>query len=92
MQLCYDKKIGGRKGFRPATVEELTSLLINDYDGGPYPFSPVFSFMWSSSTVAGSTAKAWAVGGLGDAGAFNKTDCCGTGVWCVRGGIGHDGQ
>jgi len=58
----------------------------------PFPFDPVFSFIWSSSTVAGNTAKAWAVGGLGDAAAYDKTVCCGTGVWCVRGGIGHDGQ
>ena len=88
MLICYDKSIGGRKGWRPATIEELMS--ISPASPGA-PWGTVFSFIWSSSTVAGDTAKAW-VGVAGDAEPHAKTDCCGTAVWCVRGGHGHDGQ
>jgi hypothetical protein len=96
-QACYNKAIGGRKGFRPATVEELATLLTptpNNGLGRPnFPFGTVFTFMWSSTTVADDPSKAWAVDfGDGSVTAHTKTECCGTGVWCVRGGHGYDGQ
>lgn len=102
MPLCYAKGTGGRRGWRPATVEELASLQIPDGSGGfrrpDAPFGRVFTFMWSSTTVAGDTSKAWAWSLPGPV--FNslsitaepKSTCCGTGVWCVRGGQGLDGQ
>jgi hypothetical protein len=96
VRVCYSKTIGTRQGWRPATIEELSSL-IGDFP--PFPAGiltgPVTSFTWSSTTVAGDPTKAWAVAPEGNrfhAGIFDKTDCCGTGVWCVRGGHGHDGQ
>src|ERR1700687_920579 len=52
---CYSKGIGGRKGWRPATIEELTSLLIPTVDGWTrpdYPFGIVYTAMWTSTTVA----------------------------------------
>ena len=90
---CYNKVVGGRRGWRPATIEELGSLL---NPSGP-SFTPglitgsINSFIWSSSTVAGDPTQAWAHS-LGEATIANKNVCCGTGVWCVRGGRGHDGQ
>ena len=90
---CYNKVVGGRRGWRPATIEELGSLL---NPSGP-TFTPgiitgsISSFIWSSSTVAGDPTQAWASVG-GEATMANKNGCCGTGVWCVRGGRGHDGQ
>jgi len=96
VRVCYSKTIGTRQGWRPATIEELSSLI--GYFP-PFPAGiltgPVTSFTWSSTTVAGDPTKAWAVAPEGNrfhAGIFDKTDCCGTGVWCVRGGHGHDGQ
>jgi len=91
---CYDDTIGGRGGWRPSTVEELTTLVPPT---GVQPFPPdlvpsgIASFMWTSTTVAGDTSKAWALS-LGHVSAQNKTVCCGAAVWCVRGGHGHDGQ
>ena len=91
MRVCVDKSTGNRKGWRASTIEELMSLF--DGTGGHpgSPFGTVFSFMWSSTTVAGATSQAYASVG-GHAEPHPKTDCCGTGVWCVRGGKGHDGQ
>jgi hypothetical protein len=102
MRLCYAKGTGGRRGWRPATAEELASLQIPDGSGRfrrpDAPFGRVFTFMWSSTTVAGDTSKAWAWSLPGPN--FNslsitaepKSACCGTGIWCVRGGQGLDGQ
>jgi hypothetical protein len=96
-QACYDKTVGGRKGWRPAMIEELASLLGSLLDVNGLHFPPglitgsVTSFIWTSTTVAGDPSKAWALA-AGQATPFDKTVCCGTGVWCVRGGHGHDGQ
>jgi Protein of unknown function (DUF1566) len=90
-QACYNKTVGNRKGWRPATVEELSGLFTTTFDGTFPPFGTVFSFMWTSTTVAGDTSKAWVVTG-GNVESHDKTECCGAGVWCVRAGHGHDGQ
>jgi hypothetical protein len=90
---CYNKAIGGRRGWRPATIEELGSLF--NPSGASFTSGlitgSVASFIWSSTTVAGDTSRAWAYSG-GAATMAAKSVCCGTGVWCVRGGRGHDGQ
>jgi hypothetical protein len=93
---CYNKGTGGRKGWRPATVEELTSLLIPTEDGFTRPGAPfgiVYTSTWSGSTVAGDNSQAWVIHfSDGDVNAQNKSNCCGFGVWCVRGRLGHDGK
>ena len=87
---CYNKVVGGRRGWRPAAVEELGSLTPPSFPPGLIT-SSVASFIWTSTTAAGDTSKAWAYSG-GQLTIHDKTGCCGTGVWCVRGGRGHDGQ
>ena len=63
---CYDKTVGGRKGWRLPTVEELASL-IDTTQNNPalpsgHPFSNVkSSFYWSSTTYAAITGYAWFV-------------------------------
>ena len=95
---CYNKNVGGRKGWRLATIEELASLVEpGNPPGGPdlppgNPFDDVQSTVyWSATTLADSTAFARDVSfGDGVVGSFDKTSSLF--VWCVRGGQGHDGQ
>jgi hypothetical protein len=93
---CYQKTVGGRKGWRLPTIKELASLVEpGDPPGGPdlppgHPFDNVQSSVyWSATTDAGSTADAWVVlfyNGL--VGADDKD--LGLFVWCVRGGMNAD--
>ncbi|MBI1912231.1 MAG: DUF1566 domain-containing protein [Deltaproteobacteria bacterium] len=95
---CYNMNLGGRKGWRLPTVEELASL-IDPTQSNPalpagHPFQNVQSFWyWSATTLAfaGYTGDAWGVyfnvGSVdNDAKSINGY------VWCVRGGQGYDGQ
>ena len=92
---CYNKNVGGRKGWRLPTIEELMSLVdTTQFDpalpsGNPFTNLPVFFFYWSSTTVAGGGGGlAWDMNlsdGSLDAG--NKLGFLI--VWCVRGGNGR---
>jgi hypothetical protein len=91
---CYDLQVGGRKGWRLPTIEELASL--TDTSQSPalppgHPFGFVNTFLyWSATTDAESTGAAWVVNfGNGEVGGFGKTDP--GHVWCVRGGQGING-
>ena len=94
--LCYSLEVGGRKGWRLPTIEELASLVDTSVAGSPklpagHPFSNVQSSVyWSATTEAGATSSAWIVffdsGGVGVSGKGNTNH-----VWCVRGGQGVDG-
>jgi 3D (Asp-Asp-Asp) domain-containing protein len=96
--LCNDSAVGGRKGWRLSTLQELTSL-VDPSVGFPgptlpagHPFSNVqSSYYWSATTFAGGATLGWLValdtggvvqGNKGDAHFF----------WCVRGGQGVDPQ
>jgi len=90
------KTVGGRKGWRLPTVEELLSLVDTSVSGSPklpsgHPFTIVSSTYWSSTTLAGNTNNAYLVGFI----AGNRDNLAKTGsyyTWYVRGGHGHDGQ
>ncbi|MBI3058716.1 MAG: DUF1566 domain-containing protein [Deltaproteobacteria bacterium] len=94
---CYQRLVGGRKGWRLPTIEELASLVDPNNPGGDpdlppgHPFANVqSSFYWSATTFAVSSSNAWGVyfvdGFVGDSGkGFDGF------VWCVRGGQGIDG-
>ena len=98
---CYQREVGGRKGLRVPTIEELVSLVrTTDNDLGTldlpsgHPFSNVqLAGYWSATTVADIQANAWLV-------TFNdgavrpeveKSAPNNIYVWCVRGGQGIDG-
>jgi hypothetical protein len=92
---CYALEVGGRKGWRLPTIEELASLVDTSQPAprlpAGNPFSNVQSFgYWSATTSASNGINAWGVhflnGGVSPA---TKTD--GHFVWCVRGGQGIDG-
>ncbi len=93
---CAKKKVGGRKGWRLASFEELASLVD---DTQPAPKIPAelktlipgvqSTFYWSSTTLAYNTTFAWDVSfGSGGVDIGGKTG--NAHVWCVRGGQGHD--
>ena len=92
---CYTLEVGGRKGWRLPTIEELASL-VDTSQSSPtlpvgHPFENVQTFLyWSATTDADSTFAAWIVNfNDGDVGGFAKPD---PGfVWCVRGGQGING-
>ena len=91
----YTKEVGGRKGWRLPTVEELASL-VDTTQSNPalpsgHPFTNVQSnFYWSSTTFVNGPGYAWFVSfsngsvGIDDGKGFDFY------VWCVRGGHGHD--
>ncbi|MCP4254071.1 MAG: DUF1566 domain-containing protein [Candidatus Scalindua sp.] len=96
LEHCFQRVVGGRKGWHLPTVEQLASLVDpGNPNGNPDlpvddPFSNVQSaWYWSSTTVASSTAFAWVVGfHVGLVNHRSKTSS--TYVWCVRGGNTHD--
>ncbi len=92
---CYNLALGGRKGWRLPTAEELSSL-VDPSESTPslpagHPFTNVkVNTYWSSSTVADDPDSAWRVHFyLGLVNDRYKAD--GGYVRCVRGGHGHDG-
>lgn len=92
---AYGKEVGGRKGWRLPTVEELASLVDTSVSGDPklpsgHPFTNVQSgYYWSSTTNVSSTSSAWDVH-FGDGDVFYGGKGGNNYVWCVRGGHGHD--
>lgn len=92
---CYQLEVGGRKGWRLPTIEELASL-VDTSQSSPalpagHPFSNVQSSdYWSATTFATSSSFALGVDFFdGDVGFDDKSDSFF--VWCVRGGQGIDG-
>ncbi len=91
---CYTKEVGGRKGWRLPTVEELASLVDTTQSNPALPAGHLFlnvqsSFYWSATTVADAASDAWGVdfgGGL----VFTGGKSANVYVWCVRGGHGYD--
>ncbi len=95
---CYQLEVGGRKGWRLPTIEELASLVDTSQPAptlpAGHPFSNVqSSFYWSATTSASNTSLAWGVGfSTGGLDNVDKSDdVFAFFVWCVRGGQGIDG-
>jgi len=92
---CYNLEVGGRKGWRVPTIEELASLVDTSQPALTLPASNPFtnvqsSNYWSATTVAGDTSFAWVVdfsNGIVNTGLKTNDKF----VWCVRGGQGIDG-
>jgi len=94
---CITRMVGGRKGWRLPTIQELASL-VDPTQSSPalpsgHPFSNVLSSAyWSATTLANSTSNALSTemveGEVGDDGDRRFTNH----VWCVRGGQGVDPQ
>ena len=87
---CYDKNVGGRKGWRLPTIAELASLVdptqTNPAMPSGHPFQNVQSDdYWSSTELADDPAGTWYVymsTGLANVGSKLGSHL----VWAVRGG------
>ena len=93
---CYNKEVGGRKGWRLPTVEELASL-VDTTQSNPalpsgHPFQNVQShYYWSSTTGASYPYYAWLVSMYdGYVGYGNKSGSIFYYAWPVRAGHGYD--
>ena len=95
---CNQKTVGGRKGWRLPTIQELASLVDPNNPGGDPDLPPGHPFInvqssnyWSATTRAFFTSFAWGVDFLdGVVGSSGKAGL--NFVWCVRGGQGVDPQ
>ncbi len=88
---CFQRGVGGRKGWHLPTIEQLASL--GDItqsnpalpSGNPFSNNVQSAWYWSSTTYANDTTDAWFV-------SFNSGFVLNVGkasliyVWCVRGG------
>jgi phage baseplate assembly protein gpV len=95
---CYTLEVGGRKGWRVPTIEELASLVDTSNSSPTLPTGHPFTltsaqedgFYWSATTRASNTSGAWGVD-FNDGAVFNFDKSNNIFVWCVRGGQGIDG-
>ena len=87
---CYQKNIGGRRGWKLPTIEELASLGDPTQTNPALPVGHPFlnvqsSYYWSSTAYAGDPAGAWVVSFYnGYVAYYNKSNSLY--VRCVRGG------
>jgi hypothetical protein len=101
---CFNLSLGGRKGYRLPTIEELTTLVDTEAGtpaalpvGNPFGNVQVSAPYWSATTEPGNPNLAWVAvfgeggavaGGIKEADSTREADLFN--VWCVRGGHGHD--
>ena len=98
VSLCYNKAVGGRKGWRLPTVEELTTLVDPTvaapgptiFSGHPFSNVQASGSYWSitSHHATWDSVARLVTFHNGDAHAEDKVN--NQKVWCVRGGHGHD--
>jgi hypothetical protein len=87
---CYKKEVGGRKGWRMPTIEELASLVDTTQSFPTLPSGHPFVNMqaytcWSSTEYAGNPGSAWYVSmANGNTAYWDKS--ISYYVWAVRGG------
>lgn len=97
---CNSSTVGGRKGWRLPTIQELASLVDTSEsspalpDGHPFTLTSeqVDEYFWSATTNSSNSNYAWVLrfsdGLVGDFSAKGVNHH----VWCVRGGQGVDPQ
>lgn len=95
--VCNNRTVGGRKGWRVPTIQELASLVDPTVASpGPalpagHPFVDVQSIYWSASTRALFADNSWAFS-FEDGQAVSRVESSSFPVWCVRGGPSVDAQ
>jgi hypothetical protein len=101
VRTCGNLSLGGRKGWRLPSLEELTSLVdpsrSNPALPAGHPFASVLAgsgFFWTSTSSPDDSSGAFYVYmPNGSASTINKTTpLVGLARWCVRGGHGIEGQ
>lgn len=95
---CLNRFIGGRKGWRLPTFEELSSLIEPDQTGPALPPGHPFQNIswegvteyWTITDFSRDTAQTLSMRGSG---ALHGSPKNGNQYsWCVRGGFGYDGH
>ena len=98
INICINKTIGGRKGWRLPAVDELASLLdlsVSPPTPGPaltagHPFTNIQADVyWTATTVQRGPAAAWLVSFAGG-NVFPDDKADSHYFWCVRGGMNAD--
>jgi hypothetical protein len=93
--LCRASAVGGRKGWRLPTAEELMSLVDPTQSNPALPVGNPFAIQnadyWSANTLAGNSDNAWYVR-FTDGIPLNQIKSTNIFLWCVRGGQGVDPQ
>ena len=105
LDTCFNRTIGGRKGWRLPTVEELASLVDTTQEDPALPaghpfMGPIFTsdidphlpnFYWTATTEVTHNTQAYYVeiGHDGSVGTISKD--FNLRRWCVRTGQGYDG-
>ncbi len=100
LKYCFEKEVGGRKGWRMPTIEELASIIDMTQPAPKIPadLKELILYVPDTRYYYSMTTKAWLDGGLDDALIVDFGDGTVTeaskeeefNVWCVRGGQGHD--
>jgi hypothetical protein len=96
---CWNKVVGGRKGWRLPTIEELMSLVDPSQSSPALPSGHPFSNIGESDYLSATTNMS-AVGFAFSVNFFNFNGNLSTNLktvdlfrcWCVRGGQGFDGM
>jgi len=87
---CINKNVGGRRGWRLPSIQELTSLIDPSAQfpalpvGHPFANISLFAY-WSASTDPDAPVVAWLVS-LGSGVADTGGKATSNHTWCVRGG------
>jgi hypothetical protein len=96
---CYATEIGGRLGWRPPTMPEITSLLDRTQTspplppGHPFDVSGLTRDVWTASAVPGvDPSQAFTQDMRNDGFLGNTTTDTELNYWCVRGGTGVEGR
>jgi len=96
---CYRRNVGGRMGWRMATIEELTSLIDQTQANPALPAGHPFIGIptagcayWSATTRTDAPSAAWALGcNVGSVPFSGDKASNFDPAWCARGFRGHDG-
>jgi hypothetical protein len=97
---CFNRNVGGRKGWRLPSVQELSSLIdpLNEDSNARslppgHPFFGIEDFYyWSATTKAAPSTVAWAVSFADRVPVHFGDKAAELFVWCVRGGQGLEAQ
>ena len=95
---CLNSTVGGRKGWRVPSVQELSSLVDPTQAspalpvGHPFVLDSIRDAVWSSTLTDETSAEGWGVIFVTSGNVGNSPVSSNFFVWCVRGGSGPEVQ
>jgi hypothetical protein len=93
---CFNRSVGGRRGWRLPTVEEILSLVDPSASSPALPAGHPFvgiqpDLYWTATSIAGFGGEAYGVS-MADGSLSDQSKAVLSRYWCVRGGFGYDGM